>query len=78
MNEWISVKERLPEPYLSVLVFIPSHKADFRVCIGFVENGGLWFAERTISKRGRVTHWMPLPAPPMQYTEKSIKGGETK
>ncbi len=64
--EWISIKERLPEPYLSVLVFMPRNEPGSQVNVGFVENGGLWFTERTIQKRGRVTHWMPMPTSPKE------------
>ena len=56
VQEWISVKERLPKPFESVLVF-----RDGKISIDYNEGNG-WFAYDFNGKR--VTHWMPLPQPP--------------
>lgn len=58
---WISVKERLPEPEIDVLVW---NVADLSVEVGFFEDG---FWELDYSGRRSspaVTHWQPLPNPP--------------
>lgn len=69
--EWISVKDRLPE--------IKNHHVSDGVIVYF-EDGGYGFSELVENCFGqtwfdcerspsgdtefRVTHWMPLPAPP--------------
>ena len=60
--EWISVEERLPEPYTWVTVYNPNciyTKIDADEIVG-----GNW-----VRHCGKVTHWMPLPEPP------GMKGG---
>ena len=56
VQEWISVDDRLPNPFESVLVF-----RDGKISIDYNEGNG-WFAYDFNGKR--VTHWMPLPHPP--------------
>ena len=56
VQEWISVDDRLPKPFESVLVF-----RDGKISIDYNEGNG-WFAYDFNGKR--VTHWMPLPKPP--------------
>ena len=56
VQEWISVKDWLPKPFESVLVF-----RDGKISIDYNEGNG-WFAYDFNGKR--VTHWMPLPKPP--------------
>ena len=56
-NGWISVKDKLPEPYENVLVFgnfngIATYRVDY------LDDYGRWF--RTFY----VTHWRTLPEPP--------------
>ena len=55
VQEWISVNDRLPEKFESVLVF-----RDGKISIDYNEGNG-WFAYDFNGKR--VTHWMPLPQP---------------
>ena len=53
MNEWISVKDRLPEQFGKYLV----------VCKGIdIAQIRLW--EGTWDSFAEVTHWMPLPELP--------------
>lgn len=61
MSEWISVKERLPEPYRLVLV-----AREFEgVGIELHLSKGEWAADNIYNKKYRpVTHWMSLPEPP--------------
>ena len=54
VQEWISVNDRLPKPFESVLVF-----RDGKISIDYNEGNG-WFAYDFNGKR--VTHWMPLPS----------------
>ena len=63
-GEWISVKDRLPNPNGDwVLVY-----ADEAVnCMGFDKKNGFsdWnFSPCNGVDISRITHWMPLPAPP--------------
>ena len=64
VQEWISVKDRLPEINIGVLVYTPRFKNTFEV---FYKGDGKW---EIASYRGgeilndEVTHWMPLPQPP--------------
>ena len=57
--EWISVKDKLPEKndrYLTLDSFPNNYKIG--VSTGSFENGG-WVSTS-------ITHWMPLPEPPIQ------------
>jgi phosphoribulokinase len=61
-TEWISVKDRLPEPMQTVLVF-EAHKQrgrirETRISVDFRDSVG-WYQLGVT-----VTHWMPLPDPP--------------
>lgn len=58
MNEWISVKDRLPN--VGVIVIIPGG-CGYRTGESWVSAIGE-FREINWS----VTHWMPLPEPPKQ------------
>ena len=60
VQEWISVNDRLPNPFESVLVF-----RDGKISIDYNEGNG-WFAYDFNGKR--VTHWMPLPLAPTAAT----------
>lgn len=58
-NEWVSVKERLPENNCRVLVHVTGKPFDIdadRLADGKWVRWG-WC----------VTHWMPLPEPPKEY-----------
>lgn len=53
--DWISVKDRMPEQYTDVIVFI---KGD-TIAVDYVdENSDFYYYGEY------VTHWMPLPTPP--------------
>ena len=56
MNEWISVKDSLPNDYERVLVNVIGKP--FRIDADRFVNG------RWVRYNGCVTHWMPLPEPP--------------
>lgn len=56
-NEWVSREERLPEWMEDVIV----HYSSGRIGISWIESVGNFQFDNLY---GRVTHWMPLPAPP--------------
>lgn len=58
VQEWIPVKERLPEVNERILIYEPRKAgySDFDICIA---RG--WYC---ISKLHEVTHYMPIPEPP--------------
>ena len=56
VQEWIPVNDRLPEPFVSVLVF-----RNGKISIDYHEENG-WFAYDLNGKR--ATHWMQIPHPP--------------
>ncbi len=58
MNEWISVKDRLPEEGKYYLIY-----DDFR--IWFAHYRGKVFQDK-LNYYKEVTHWMPLPDPPRE------------
>ena len=64
VQEWISVDDRLPEPYVSVLVNMPGEKPFRTVREGFISNDGIWQSAMIRREPGEVTHWQPIPQPP--------------
>ena len=64
VQEWISVDDRLPEPYVSVLVYMPGEKPCPTVRRGFISNDGIWQSAMFRREPGEVTHWQPMPQPP--------------
>lgn len=64
MSEWISVKDRLPDPGITKILVLVQHR-----------HGAIIDMARYLGKQGfdlvswklwdsDVTHWMPLPEPP--------------
>nr|DAZ84321.1 MAG TPA: Protein of unknown function (DUF551) [Caudoviricetes sp.] len=62
MNEWISVKNKLPTEYRSVLVF--SDEVDIRIAHYEHSCGSTEWYEDTTGKRLSVSHWMYFPDRP--------------
>ena len=68
VQEWISVKDRLPEPFTSVLVY----RQSFVTLPPYikVDQMTLWnddtqvWTDEVASWKNVTTHWMPLPQPP--------------
>ena len=68
VQEWISVKDRLPEPETNVIAFVGdyidilSYKYDRRGNLAFMymDDSG-WWHEKI---RPSVTHWCEMPQPP--------------
>ena len=64
VQEWISVEDRLPEPFVSVLVHMPREEPCPTVREGFISNDGIWQSAMFRREPGEVTHWQPMPQPP--------------
>ena len=62
--QWISVEDRLPEPFVSVLVNMPGEKPFPTVRRGFISNDGIWQSAMIRREPGEVTHWQPMPQSP--------------
>lgn len=61
VNEWISVKDELPEDEYECLVV---NKSGGYWIGWFKADEERWVIDGTICGDGYVTHWMPLPEPP--------------
>ncbi len=66
MREWISVKDKMPQPFKTVLVHMPGETPCETVREGFIDRDGSWYAALYRRDQGEVTHWMPLPEPPKE------------
>ena len=64
VQEWIPVSERLPEPFVSVLVHMPLEEPCPTVREGYITRDGIWHSALYDREPDEVTHWMPLPTPP--------------
>ena len=64
--EWISVKDRLPEPFVTVIVQMPLEAPLPTVGWGFIKGDGEWYCNYFSRKKDEVTHWMPLSEPPKE------------
>ena len=64
-QQWISVKERLPELNVDVLIYVnfTVHSVTFKHCSVALFDGTCWDDDGWYS-RNSVTYWMPLPKPP--------------
>ena len=63
VQEWISVNDRLPEPFVPVLVQMPGEEPFPTVREGFISNDGVWQSAMFRREPGEVTHWQPMPQP---------------
>ena len=64
VQEWISVEDRLPEPFVPVLVQMPGEEPFPTVREGFISNDGIWQSAMFRREPGEVMHWQPMPQPP--------------
>lgn len=63
---WISVEERLPEPFVSVLVHMPEENPYLTVREGYISSDGVWVAGYFKREPDEVTHWAEMPEPPKE------------
>ena len=63
VQEWISVDDRLPEPWKQVLIY---SRHDFCEVALYIGIPGKWRVtwNHDMLDADSVTHWMPLPEPP--------------
>ena len=61
-QRWISVKEKLPKPFVSVLGYCPDEIPLPTVHEVYMNDFGQWTSAQVYGM-GNVTHWMPLPEP---------------
>ena len=66
VQEWISVDDRLPAPFVPVLVQMPGEEPFPTVREGFISNDGIWQSAMFRREPGEVTHWKPMPHPPKE------------
>lgn len=59
--QWISVKKRLPENYVDVIVYDAISGGMFPAAIG---SSGEWEIPGFRADAFNFTHWIPLPEPP--------------
>ena len=62
MTEWISVEDRLPEPYKNVLAWLDRN---MRCMIAHTNKDGDWFGEE-LGEWIEPSHWIALPDPPKE------------
>lgn len=66
MTEWISVKDRLPEKYVDVLLFNPSSETiEIGSFFGAMDKWSVAWVDDQFPKY-YFSHWMPLPDPPIR------------
>lgn len=66
MSEWISVKDRLPEPSRYVACIAKRNPfSRFMPMVARIEKNG-WANPITEQYISEVTHWLPLPEPPKE------------
>lgn len=59
--EWISVKDKLPELNIPILIY------DEGIGIGFRSSKNRFHGLDMYKYEHKPTHWMPLPEPPKTY-----------
>lgn len=63
--KWISVKDRLPRNYISVLAYMPSLYPREQVHECYIGGDGKWYSSAVHGVKSEdITHWTPLPQPP--------------
>lgn len=69
VSKWISVKDRLPDDCVEVLL----HDTDCGILIGWYEKKDSCFVGEFMSQLDAVTHWIPLPEPPKEGNLKEVE-----
>ena len=63
--KWISVTERMPMDFVSVLAHIPGDEP-MQTVREVYHAGGVWIGRIWKYNDSDVTHWTPLPNPPTE------------
>lgn len=83
-GQWVSCSERMPEPYKTVLCRGGSYDAgaqDGYLLAAYYPSEtdelakGDWYYGKQMNEAYDVTHWMPLPEPPLANKADSARGG---
>lgn len=61
MEEWISVKDRLPEKTKLVLTVTTN---------GYISINSIYYGVRWMNYDPIITHWLPIPEPPKGKEER--------
>lgn len=64
--KFISVEERLPEPFVPVLVHMPRETPHPTIREGYMAIDGRWYAAHFVRETDEITHWMPMPEAPKE------------
>ena len=62
--KWISVEDRMPDPFVSVLTYMPDMPT-FPPVREAYRVGNVFYIP-AMADREHVTHWMPMPEPPKE------------
>lgn len=66
-RRWIPVEERLPQNYISVLVYIPTAEPLPMVHEAYIGDDGEWHSSVFYGIENEdVTNWMPMPKTPVE------------
>lgn len=66
-RRWIPVEERLPQNYISVLVYIPTAEPLPMVHEAYIGDDGEWHSSVFYGIENEdVTHWTTMPRPPKE------------
>lgn len=63
---WVRVEHILPQPFVSVQVYMPDEVPFQTVREGFLTDNGVWHAGLYDRKPGEVTHWKEMSKPPKE------------
>lgn len=74
--EWISVEDRLPEPFESVLCYMPGETPFPTVHEGYLASDGIWVSNWFKIEPGGVTYWAEMPKPPIQAMYNNVNMNE--
>ena len=62
--DWIRIDRMLPEPFVSVLSYMPKEDPFPKVHEGYVDRDGIWYVHGFRRDNGEVTHWADMPEYP--------------
>ena len=65
VNQWISVKDRLPEIGQKVLVYYPKWDGNEIQVAHLMRKRTMFYVDGINIRAENITHWQPLPKPPV-------------